>query len=87
MGAYLISVYLIGVHLTGVPFMGVYVMGVYVMGVYVMGAYLILLRGARLCERCTPVYVGCTSTRYTPPWVHIWGIHVWETRLQGPACL
>jgi hypothetical protein len=62
----------------GVHLIGVYLMSVHLMGVYVMGAYLIRLRGARLCTRCTPVYVRCTSTRYMPPWVHIWELHVWE---------
>jgi hypothetical protein len=40
--------------------------------------------------RCTPVRYTlvcevhaciCKSTRYTPPWVHIWEVHVWEIRL------
>src|ERR1700734_3877404 len=64
------GVYFMGVYFMGVYFMGVYLTGMHLMGVYVMGAYLIRLQGARLCARCTPVYVRCTSTRYTPPWVH-----------------
>jgi hypothetical protein len=34
---------------------------------------------------CTPAYVRCMSTRYTPPWVHIWELHVWVLEIFGGA--
>src|SRR2546421_12103704 len=35
-------------------------------------------RKVQACVRDARLYVRCTSTRYTPLWVHIWEVHIWE---------
>jgi hypothetical protein len=62
-----------GLNLTGVHLIGVHLTGMYLIGVHLIGA--------RLCARCTPVYVGCTYEVYATV-----GGRLGDTRLEdAPA--